>query len=228
MPVAPGPCVQTACLPHLGRRRKAVRCLPDLAWPALRGTGTPSGLVLRAPPQRSSRTSDVEAQAASRDPANWESWPRPVRQAVLEALLQPVGPGAARPRTPPAPLFVNRVNCKSNTCVFLTWLVGWVPPGAVQCAVLLTAALPRHRLTLGSHGPVGPAPPTSLTALSQARGACAEPAFHPQPPAEPSPHLPCPAAPENRMVKGWGVRPWAWRGAGATQAQKGSWKGLWF
>lgn len=86
-PLGPGPDCHV-CPTWMGREK--VRCFPDLTWPALQGASTWVDSVLWAPPQRSSWTSDVEAQVARGAPAEG-FWFRPVRQADLEALPRPGG-----------------------------------------------------------------------------------------------------------------------------------------
>lgn len=128
-----GPDCPPACP---GGRGKAVRCLPDLTRPLCGAPAPRAGSALPASPRRSRWTSDVEAQAARGDPADRGAWPQPVRQAVLEAL--PCLGGRQLSEVTPT-LFVNLVNCKSNTTVFFILLVGWVLPGPVQLTAPDTA-----------------------------------------------------------------------------------------
>lgn len=128
---------------------------PDLTWPSQRGTGTRGGLKGPwAPPRRSTgrQTSGL-------------GWPEGTQQTGGPGLglsdRLPAGPprsgggqGTAPPGPPPPPLFVNLVNCKSSTVVFLTLLVCWAPPGTAL--LLLTALLPGPALLTDSpcaHGP---------------------------------------------------------------------------
>lgn len=145
--------------------------------------------------------SDVEAQAARGDPADRGSWPRPVRQAVLEALSGLGGQEELGQDTPTP--FVNLVYCKSNTSVFFTLLAGWVPNRAAGLLSLLTCPCsracpgPAHRLPPQTlPGPrispsgeprvaSGAPPPWFLWAGPTV--SCVEAAAHPQPLAELSP-----------------------------------------
>jgi hypothetical protein len=109
--------------------KKAVRCLPDLTWP-------PRGVqALQVDSRATGPTSKVKLDVrrrgpgGQRDPEDWQSWSWPVRQALLEAPPRSRGAGSSSTRTTPTP-FVNCVDCKSNTIVFFTLLVVWVPPGA--------------------------------------------------------------------------------------------------
>lgn len=117
-----------------------------------RGRRLSRGLPAAAPPQRSSWTSDVEAQATRRTqqtggPGLGLSDRRSCRPCLgLGGQDQPC-------RDHPTP-FVNLVNCKSNTAVFFTLLVGWIPPGpGLHTAFVPQACVASHPHLPGSSGP---------------------------------------------------------------------------
>lgn len=149
-PQDPAPSAQTVRLPAW-TGGEAVRCLPDLTGPGPRAPALPR-TPSRGPTSKVKLDVRRRGPGDQKDPADWGSSSRPVRQAVLQAL-----PGSGGQDQPcwdhPTP-FVNLVNCKSNTAVFFMLLVGWIPPGpGLHTAFVPQACLASHPHLPGSSGP---------------------------------------------------------------------------
>lgn len=168
MPAAPGTqrpdCVRP---PRPDGGREAVRCLAGLA-------GLPCGVPALRGLRAAGPTSKVKLDVRRRGPGGQKG---PSRRVVLVSACQTGRPGgpaqvwgarSGSARTTPT-LFVNLVNCKSNTVVFFILLVGWVLPVCRPCTAACGLTSVHSLSGPRSPPPAVPVEPRSLSSLRPQR-----------------------------------------------------------